>query len=187
MIYLELLIAFLQVGLFSIGGGYAALPFIQRLAVNDFNWLSMEELTDLITIAEMTPGPITVNSATFVGSRVAGFPGALVASFGCILPSLLIVSLLGYLYYKYKQQSTLQNVLTSLRPVVVALIASAGLNILQTVALEGHPFHLDNLHWLSIALFTAAFFAIRKWKWNPVFVMITCGVINMAAELIVGR
>ena len=82
MIYLQLLWSFLQVGLFSIGGGYAAMPLIQNQVVTSHAWLTMREFTDLITIAEMTPGPIAVNSATFVGIRIAGVPGALVATLG---------------------------------------------------------------------------------------------------------
>ena len=78
-------LSFLQVGMFSIGGGYAAMPLIQNQVVTSHNWLTMNEFTDLITIAEMTPGPIAVNSATFVGVRIAGIPGALIATFGCIL------------------------------------------------------------------------------------------------------
>ena len=89
---LDLFLCFVQVGLFSIGGGYAAMPMIQAKAVEYYHWLTMGEFTDLMTIAEMTPGPITVNSATFVGIRMAGIPGALVATMGCILPSLIIVS-----------------------------------------------------------------------------------------------
>ena len=76
MIYLELFWSFLQVGMFSIGGGYAAMPLIQSQVVTQHGWLTMNEFTDLITIAEMTPGPIAVNSATFVGIRIAGIPGA---------------------------------------------------------------------------------------------------------------
>lgn len=94
MIYLELFLSFLQIGLFSFGGGYAAMPLIQGQVVNGHHWLSMTEFTDLITISQMTPGPIAVNSATFVGIRIAGIPGALVATLGCILPSCLIVTLL---------------------------------------------------------------------------------------------
>lgn len=93
---LDLFLCFVQVGLFSIGGGYAAMPMIQAKAVEYYHWLTMSEFTDLMTIAEMTPGPITVNSATFVGIRMAGIPGALVATMGCILPSLIIVSLLSW-------------------------------------------------------------------------------------------
>lgn len=113
---LDLFLCFVQVGLFSIGGGYAAMPMIQAKAVEYYHWLTMSEFTDLMTIAEMTPGPITVNSATFVGIRMAGIPGALVATMGCILPSLIIVSLLSWLYEKYRSMDAMQAVLACLRP-----------------------------------------------------------------------
>lgn len=102
MTLLHLLWSFFQIGLFSIGGGYAAMPLIQSQVVDQYGWLTMQEFTDLITIAEMTPGPIAVNSATFVGIRIAGFPGALIATLGCILPSLIVVTILAHVYYKYK-------------------------------------------------------------------------------------
>lgn len=92
MIYWELFLSFLQVGLFSFGGGYAAMPLIRGQVVTVHHWLSMSEFTDLITISQMTPGPIAVNSATFVGTKIAGTLGALVATFGCILPSCIIVT-----------------------------------------------------------------------------------------------
>ena len=92
MIYLQLFLSFIQVGVFSVGGGYAAMPLIQSQVVTRYGWLSMNEFTDLITIAEMTPGPIAVNSATFVGIRIAGVVGAIIATFGCILPSCFILS-----------------------------------------------------------------------------------------------
>lgn len=116
MIYLELFLSFLQIGLFSFGGGYAAMPLIQGQVVNGHHWLSMTEFTDLITISQMTPGPIAVNSATFVGIRIAGIPGALVATLGCILPSCLIVTLIASFYLKYRNLSVFQSVLATLRP-----------------------------------------------------------------------
>lgn len=83
MIYLQLFLSFLQIGLFSFGGGYAAMPLIQAQIVDAHGWLTMSEFTDLITISQMTPGPIAVNSATFVGINIAGIPGAIVATIGC--------------------------------------------------------------------------------------------------------
>ena len=91
MIYLRLFMSFLQIGLFSFGGGYAALPLIQEQIVELHGWLSQSEFTDLITISQMTPGPIAVNAATFVGFRVARIPGAVTATRGCIFPFCLIV------------------------------------------------------------------------------------------------
>ena len=112
MIWLQLFFSFLQIGLFSFGGGYAAVPLIQEQIVNIHGWLDMDQFTDLITISQMTPGPIAINSATFVGIRIGGIPGALVATLGCILPSCIIVTLLAKLYLKYQKLDVLQSVLT---------------------------------------------------------------------------
>lgn len=183
MIYLQLFWSFLQIGLFSIGGGYAAMPLIQAQVVTGHGWLTMNEFTDLITIAEMTPGPIAVNSATFVGIRIAGIPGAITATLGCIFPSCLIVSLLAFLYYRYQKMSALQSILASLRPAVVALIASAGLSILQTVAFGEEAISLQNLNRIGLLLFAAAFLLLRKWKWNPILVMCLCGLGRLALGL----
>lgn len=105
MIYFQLFLSFFQIGLFSFGGGYAAMPLIQGQVVQGHGWLSMSEFTDLITISQMTPGPIAVNSATFVGIKIAGIPGALAATFGCILPSCILVTLLAKLYLKYREMA----------------------------------------------------------------------------------
>ena len=128
--------SFFQIGLFSIGGGMAAIPLIQNQVVNVHRWLTLTEFIDLITIAEMTPGPIAINSATFVGIRIAGLPGAIVATIGCIFPSCIIVSILAWVYFKFKELTLVQGVLASLRPAIVALIASAGLSIF-TLAIWG--------------------------------------------------
>lgn len=184
MIYLQLFLSFLQVGMFSIGGGYAAMPLIQNQVVTGHNWLTMNEFTDLITIAEMTPGPIAVNSATFVGVRIAGIPGAVIATFGCILPSCFIVSLLAYVYFHYKNMSGLQCVLATLRPAVVALIASAGLSILELVVFQGRSIDLPHINWIGVMLFLAAFIVLRKWKWNPILVMCCCGIIGLGMNLL---
>lgn len=102
MLLLKLFFSFLQVGLFSVGGGYAAIPLIQDQVVNIHGLMTMQEYTDLITIAEMTPGPISINSATFVGTRLAGPFGAVICTLGCIIPSFIICLLLAHFYYKYR-------------------------------------------------------------------------------------
>ena len=132
MIYLKLFLSFLQIGLFSFGGGYAAMPLIQEQVVTQHGWLTMTEFTDLITISQMTPGPIAINAATFVGSKIAGVPGSVAATCGCILPSCIIVTLIAWFYLRYKKMKMFQSVLESLRPAVVALIASAGIAILHS-------------------------------------------------------
>ena len=112
MIYLQLFWSFLQIGLFSFGGGYAAMPLIQGQVVTSHGWLTMSEFTDLITISQMTPGPIAVNSATFVGLKIAGIPGAVVATVGCILPSCIIVTILAKLYLRYRSMGYASRCIT---------------------------------------------------------------------------
>ena len=134
MILLRLFFSFIQVGLFSVGGGYAAIPLIQEQIVNIHGLMTLEEFTDLITVAEMTPGPISINSATFVGMRLAGIWGVLICSIGCILPSFCICLILAYVYYKYRTVGGVQTVLSALRPAVVALIGSAGVSAVPMAA-----------------------------------------------------
>lgn len=186
MIYIQLFLSFLQVGLFSIGGGYAAVPLIQDQVVTGYGWLTMSEFTDLITIAEMTPGPIAINSATFVGVRIAGIGGAIAATFACILPSCFIVSLLAFIYYRYKQVSALQSVLASLRPAVVALIAAACLSILKMVVFNGETMQWSSVDWVRLGLFAVAFSVLRIFKKNPILVMACCGIARLALNLIFG-
>ncbi|MCI8465457.1 MAG: chromate transporter [Lachnospiraceae bacterium] len=183
MIYLQLFLSFLQIGLFSIGGGYAAMPLIQNQVVQKTGWLTMREFTDLITIAEMTPGPMAVNSATFVGIRIAGIPGAIVATLGCILPSCLILSFLFWIYQRYKNVSALQQILSSLRPAVVALIAAAGFSILRTVVFGGESAAFSHIDWIGLSLFLAAFLALRKFRCNPILTMLLCGGACLAVQL----
>ena len=181
MIYLQLFFSFLQIGALSFGGGYAAMPLIQEQVVTLHGWLSMESFTDLVTIAEMTPGPIAVNSATFVGTQIAGPGGAVVATLGCILPSCIIVTLLAYIYTKYRNMSLLQGTLSSLRPAALAMIAKAGVTILvSSFFISGTiDFIRENVCVRMIVFFAGALVLLRKFKMNPILVMVLCGVANM--------
>lgn len=183
MIYLQLFLSFLQIGALSFGGGYAAIPLIQAQIVTNHGWLSMSEFTDLVTIAEMTPGPIAVNSATFVGTKIGGVPGALVATAGCILPACILVTLIAKLYLKYRNLAVLQSVLGSLRPAVVAMIASAGILILIS-AFWGGTVDLAVTNWLMVGIFLGAFLLLRKTKMNPIAVMVLAGIVNLVFRLV---
>ncbi len=177
-VYVELFLAFLQIGAFSFGGGYAAMPLIQAQVVNQYHWLSMTDFTDLITISQMTPGPIAINAATFVGNQIAGIPGALLATLGCILPSCIFVTALAWIYTKYRNLSVMQGVLESLRPAVVAMIATAGVAILlPAFFLSGSvSFRAGNFQLRPVLYFAGAMLLLRKWKMDPVVVMVLCGV-----------
>ena len=183
MIYIQLFFSFLQVGLFSFGGGYAAMPLIQGQVVTMHQWLSMSEFTDLITISQMTPGPIAVNSATFVGIKVAGLPGAIAATAGCILPSCILVTVIAKLYLKYRNMELLRGVLGSLRPAVVAMIASAGISILITAFWGNRDLiALAGTKWSLVVIFVVCMILLRKVKMNPIWVMVLAGVLNVAAS-----
>ena len=184
MIYLQLFLSFLQIGMFSFGGGYAAMPLIQGQVVTLHGWLTMSEFTDLITISQMTPGPIAVNSATFVGMKIAGIPGAVVATAGCILPSCIIVTILARLYLKYRNLDLLQGVLKSLRPAVVAMIASAGILILKDAFWgSGESMSLTGTEWSMVVIFGICVLLLRKTKMNPVWVMVLAGVIKVGISM----
>ena len=180
MIYLQLFLSFLQIGMFSFGGGYAAMPLIQGQVVTTHGWLTMSEFTDLITISQITPGPIAVNSATFVGLKIAGIPGAVVATVGCILPSCIIVTILARLYLKYRNLDLLQGVLKSLRPAVVAMIASAGILILKNAFWgSGGTISLTGTEWSMVVIFGICVLLLRKTKLNPIWVMVLAGVMKV--------
>jgi chromate transporter len=181
MMYLKLFWSFFQVGLFSFGGGYAALPLIQNQVIDINGWLTMSEFADVITISQMTPGPIGINAASFVGTRIAGITGALVATLGCIFPSCIIVLLLAYVYYKFRGLTAVQAVLNGLGPAVIAMIASAGFSlvILSFWNGKGVSSGLENLDVISVVIFVNALIVLRKWKLNPIIVMSGAGIIGL--------
>lgn len=177
MIYWQLFVSFFQIGLFSFGGGYAAMPLIRHQVVELHPWLTATQFTDIVTISQMTPGPIAVNSATFVGMQIAGLPGAVVATLGCVAPACVIVTLLAWLYYRYRSLKLMQGALAGLRPAVVAMIASAGVSLLvQAVLPQGISGRVD---WVAAVLFAAAFAAMRWKKPNPIGVMVCCGAAGL--------
>lgn len=184
MILLEIFISFFQIGLFSIGGGYAALPLIEHQVLEVHSWLTLTEFADLLTISQMTPGPIALNASTFVGTKVAGIPGAIIATIGCVTPSCIIVLALSYFYFKYKNLSSIQGILRGLRPAVVSLIASAGLSILMLAVIKSEGVDIwnmsfEDLNFISIALVAIGVFVLRKYKLDPILVMLATGVIGI--------
>ncbi len=130
MIYWELFWSFVKVGLFCVGGGYASMPLIQAEVIENHAWLTMPQFIDIFTISQMTPGPIGINAATFVGTKVAGLPGAVAATVGFVFPSVFIVMALAYLFFRYGDIGPVRGILNGLRPAVVALICSAGMSFI---------------------------------------------------------
>ncbi len=186
MIYLQLFLSFLKVGLFSFGGGYASLSLIREEVIVKNGWITANKFIDLITISQMTPGPIAVNAATFVGMQVAGIAGAVAATAGCVLPGSVLVVFLVFLYRKYHQMKVMDNILGMLRPGVVALILAAGVDILTTAVLvsEEQGLAVGNIKVSQLLIFAGAFLLLRKAKLNPLLVMALSGCAAAALQII---
>ena len=175
----QLFLAFAKIG-FTSFGGTSMIPLIMEEMLSH-NWMTADDVANIVAIAEMTPGPITVNSATFVGIRLAGFLGALAATFGCILPSCILVTVLSCLYLKYRKMSMLQGVLETLRPAVVSMIAAAGVSILIT-AFWNDAVSFMSTKWDSIVIFVVAVWLLKKKNWNPILVMVLSGFAKLAVQ-----
>ena len=186
MIFLELFWAFFQIGLFSFGGGYAALPLIEKQVIDTNGWMTAAEFTDLITISQMTPGPIAINSASFIGARLAGLPGAVVATLGNILPSCIIVMLLAWLYRKYSNLRIINGALRGLRPAVVGMIASAAVTMIGSSWFTESAAAIGGVDLLAVGLFALAFFVLRKWKPSPILVMTGTGILGLIGYAVLG-
>lgn len=170
MIYLQLFFTFFVIGLFTFGGGYAMLSLIQNEVVVNHAWITAQEFTDMVAISQMTPGPIGINSATYVGYAVTGnIFGSLVATIAVTLPSFIIILLICKIYNKFKESNIFASLMKTLRPVVIGMIgAAAGILITK-----------DNfIDWTSWILFAGAFIASQFLKMNPILVIILSGIIG---------
>lgn len=179
MIYLDLFWSFIQIGLFTIGGGYAALPLIKNHIVDLKSYITLNEFIDIITIAESTPGPIAINAATFVGIKSAGIWGGIISTLGLILPSLIIVLILGSIYAKYKELSIIKSVLKVLRPVALGLISVAAITIVLLAFFGSETINFHNFDFVTLGLFAVSIFLLRKFKLNPIWIMLGSGFVGM--------
>lgn len=185
MIYLELFWSFVQVGLFCVGGGYASMPLIQAQVIDVHGWLSISEFIDIFAISQMTPGPIGINAATFVGMKVAGFLGAIVATLGFVTPSFILGIILAKLFFKYGNIGVIKGILNGLRPSVVALICSAGMSFifLALFNTEKMPINVADIDYLGLFVLIVAFIAVRK-KVGIIKILAGSGVLGLILGLI---
>lgn len=133
---IKLYLAFLKIGTFSFGGGYAMLPFIQKEIVEKNNWISMSEFTDIIGISQMTPGPVAINSATFVGYKINGVIGSIIATLGVITTSFILVTVINKLLDKFKESKVIKAALLGMRPVLIALIIYAFIDLAKEAYID---------------------------------------------------
>ena len=184
VIYLKLFWAFFKIGLFGFGGGYGMLSLIQNEVVEKQQWISNAEFTDIVAVSQMTPGPIGINSATYIGfkaienagmTRTQAVCGSLIASFSVMLPSFILMLLISAFFMHYKNHKSVQTVLKWLRPVVVGMLAAAVLLLLNEENLG--TFSAANLQlYISIGLFLLSFIATYVWKVGPIKVILLAGL-----------
>ena len=161
---------------FTFGGGYVIIPMMRRKFVEQYRWMEQDEVLDMTAIAQSSPGPIAINPATFVGMRIAGVAGALVATVGCVLPSCIVSLLLAKLYLKYRSLDLIHGALGGLRPAVIALIASAGVTILLG-ALQTSAGGVD---WLNAGIFAVGLLILLlRPKTDPILVMVGAGLVGL--------
>lgn len=179
MIYLHLFYTFFKIGLFGFGGGYAMLSMIQGEVVTRYGWLTAQQFTDIVAISQMTPGPIGINTATYVGFTATGSVwGSVLATFAVVLPSFILMLTISRFFLKYQKHPVVEAVFSGLRPAVVGLLASAAL-VLMTEENFGSP-RTDWYGFLvSCLIFAVVFVATRRYKVNPILMIVLCGVAGL--------
>ena len=187
MIFLYLFVTFFEIGLFGFGGGYGMLSLIQNETVEHWHWMTASEFTDIVAISQMTPGPIGINSATYCGYTAvinAGYStplailGSATATFALILPSLILMILIGKMFMKYMNTRPIQSIFTGLRPVVVGLLAAATL-LLCTRDNFSTPTENPWQFYISVTLFLAVAFGTGYLKINPIRMICYCAVAGL--------
>lgn len=182
VLFLLLFYTFFKIGLFGFGGGYAMLSMIQGEVVTKYQWLTTSQFTDIVAISQMTPGPIGINSATYVGysavvnagySPAMGVLGSAMATFAVVLPSFILMFTITKILIKYRETDLVDTMFSLLRPTVVGLIAAAAL-ILMTPENFSAPDINPWQFYISIFLFVAAFVGTQFFKINPIKMIIIC-------------
>lgn len=166
---LKLFISFFKIGAFSFGGGYAMLPLIEDEIIKVHGWLSSSEFVDILAIAEITPGSIAVNSATFLGYKVAGILGSILATTAVILPSFIVMSLIFHFVEKFKHSPYVDWIFTGIRPIVLGLIAAAAVTV-------GKDAFID---FKSILIAIGLFYTVTFKKLNPIIGLVICGILGV--------
>ncbi len=180
---MKLFLTFFKIGMFSFGGGYGILSVMQGEIVTRYEWLSMAEFTDIVAISQMTPGPISINMATYVGysimnnttgSQAIAIAASVITSLALMLPSLILMTIISRYLLKYSKGPTVNAIFSVLRPTVVGLIASAAL-LLMTSENYGTPTGTPLRFWVSVAISIAAFIAVRR-KVSPILILLLSGL-----------
>lgn len=187
MIYAALVYEFFKIGLFSIGGGMATLPFLMDLT-GKYDWFTASELADMVAVSESTPGPVGVNMASYAGYNAAGLPGAIVSTLALTAPALIIIVLIAKFLESFSENAIVKSAFYGIRPVVAALIGYAVWELLKTtmITITGEATHVIQFHYLNIALCTVFFTLLQIKKFNklhPVIWIISGAVVGVILKL----
>ena len=179
MLYLQLFYTFFKIGLFGFGGGYAMLSMIQGEVVTRYGWLTSQEFTDIVAISQMTPGPIGINSATYVGFTATGSVwGSIIATLAVVLPSFILMLAISKFFLKYQKHPVVEAVFSGLRPAVVGLVASAALVLMNAENFSSPKEDMYSFI-ISCLIFLIAFIGTRKYKINPILMIVVCGIAGL--------
>ena len=179
MLYLQLFYTFFKIGLFGFGGGYAMLSMIQGEVVTRYGWLTSQEFTDIVAISQMTPGPIGINSATYVGFTATGSVwGSIIATLAVVLPSFILMLAISKFFLKYQKHPVVEAVFSGLRPAVVGLLASAALVLMNAENFSSRKEDMYSFI-ISCLIFLIAFIGTRKYKINPILMIVVCGIAGL--------
>lgn len=175
MIYLKLIYVFIKIGLLGFGGGYSMLSLIQFEVVDYFGWMSVTEFSDMLAISQMTPGPVSINTATYVGFATAGLPGAIVSTAALCFPSVVLMFLVIKFFFNHKENIYVQAVMNGLRPVLGGLILAAALLLMNQANFCDISFDFSNGRNITVLIFILSFVAVHFLKANPMWVIIVAG------------
>ena len=180
----EIFLSFLKIGLFAFGGAYAVIPLIEEQMVDNTGWMTFTEFSDLVAIDELTPGPIIINSSTFIGMKLGGISGAIAATLACVIPGSIIALVLVFLYRKYREIQVISEGMKVLKCMSVALIFSVLIRMFLSAVFPSGMNSMSDINILSFTMIVVSFFILRKSKTNPIFVMLGCGCITLLITLI---
>ncbi len=176
MTFLQLLYVFFKIGLLGFGGGYAMLSLIQFEVVDHFAWLTVTQFSDILALSQMTPGPVSINTATYVGYEVAGVPGAIVATLALCLPAILMMYFVMRFMINNKDNRIMQYILSGLRPVLGGLILAAALLLVNRESFVDFGWGDRNI---SLLIFIATFVALFFYKVNAMWLIMIAGVVGI--------
>lgn len=175
---LTLFFEFFKIGLFSVGGGLATLPFLYQLA-DKYDWFTRVELIDMIAISESTPGPIGVNMATFAGYNAAGILGGIIATMGIVVPALIVIISIAKVLDKFKGNKYVNAAFYGIRPAVAALILASAWNVIESTLFHPDQQMLAFFNWPALACFALLYFLIAKYKKHPALYIALAAIIGM--------